>query len=295
MHFGVEPRQWFVYSHCRFIWPILILLLTCLRSSGQPDSSVVEKDWQLVWSDEFERAGAPDSRNWKVERGFVRNNEIQWYQPDNARCEHGLLIIEGRREHKPNPGYQAGSANWRLNRPFIEYTSSSLQTRGLHDWQYGRFVMRGRIDTSPGLWPAFWSLGVAGQWPANGEIDIMEYYRTMLLANVAWGTDKPNKAEWRTTKKLITSFTDPDWSKKFHVWRMDWDETAIQLYVDDELLNSVSLTETINKDGTGVNPFRQPHYLLLNLAIGGDNGGDPATTAFPSRFEVDYVRVYQKQ
>ena len=75
---------------------------------------------------------------------------------------------------------------------------------------------------------------------------------------------------------------------------MDWDETAIRIYVDDLLLNEVLLTETINQDGTGKNPFRQPHYMLLNLAIGGDNGGDPANTKFPNRFEVDYVRVYQK-
>ena len=75
---------------------------------------------------------------------------------------------------------------------------------------------------------------------------------------------------------------------------MDWDEKAIKLYVDDELLNSVNLAETVNRDGKGKNPFHQPHYILLNLAIGGDNGGDPSKTNFPTRFEVDYVRVYQK-
>lgn len=75
---------------------------------------------------------------------------------------------------------------------------------------------------------------------------------------------------------------------------MDWDETAIRLYVDNQLLNEVALSETVNQDGTNRNPFRQPQYLLLNLAIGGDNGGDPSTTTFPNRFEVDYVRVYQQ-
>ena len=76
---------------------------------------------------------------------------------------------------------------------------------------------------------------------------------------------------------------------------MDWDENAIRLYVDGALLNTTNLQDTVNQDGTGKNPFRQPHYLLLNLAIGGQNGGDPATTTFPARFEVDYVRVYQKR
>ena len=283
----------------RKIWFILpILLLAGLRGFGQttvPTQSKAGDGWKLVWADEFDTDGVPNPENWKVETGFVRNNELQWYQPDNARCNGGFLIIEGRREHKPNPNYQPASSSWKTNRPAIDYTSSSLHTNGLHSWQYGRFEMRGRIDTSPGMWPAFWTLGTKGEWPANGEIDIMEYYRNMLLANVAWGTDKQYKAEWRSTKKPMDSFNDPDWSKKFHVWRMDWDETAIRLYVDDALLNSVPLSETINKDGTGINPFRRPHYVLLNLAIGGDNGGDPSASTFPGRYEVDYVRVYQKQ
>lgn len=100
-------------------------------------------EWKLVWSDEFNKNGKPDPNNWTYENGFVRNNELQWYQPDNARCENGLLIIEGRREKKRNPRYDPNSKDWRRNRQFAEYTSSSLLTRGIHSWQYGRFVMRG--------------------------------------------------------------------------------------------------------------------------------------------------------
>lgn len=154
--------------------------------------------------------------------------------------------------------------------------------------------MRARIDTRPGLWTAFWTLGVSGEWPSNGEIDIMEYYRNMLLANVAWGTSTPFKAEWRTVKKPLTDFHDPHWSNQFHVWRMDWDADSLKLYVDDLLMNSVSLATTVNGDGSRKNPFRQPHYIVLNMAIGGQNGGDPSSTPFPARFEVDYVRVYQR-
>lgn len=277
---------------------LLFLLYFPLGGGNATDSSAArtqaDTTWKLVWADDFTKDGAPDPKNWTFEQGFVRNHEHQWYQPENARCKDGLLIIEGRREHRPNPTYQPNSSDWKTSRPSIDYTSSSLHTNGLHQWQYGRFDMRGRIDTSPGMWPAFWTLGVSGEWPSNGEIDIMEYYRNHLLANVAWATAKRYTAEWRSTKKPMNSFSDPDWSKKFHVWRMDWDEKAIKLYVDDQLLNEVSLSETINQDGTGHNPFKQPHYLLLNLAIGGDNGGDPSATTFPSRFEVDYVRVYQK-
>jgi beta-glucanase (GH16 family) len=279
---------------------LLLPLSLLLVSQKITISPVIETDikadntWRLVWADEFNTDGAPDPKNWKFEQGFVRNNELQWYQPDNARCQGGLLVIEGRREHRPNPLYQANSTDWKTKRPYIDYTSSSLQTAGLHNWKYGRFEMRGRIETRQGLWPAFWTLGVAGEWPANGEVDIMEYYRNKLLANVAWGTNKRYKAEWRTKTKAIDSFNDPDWEKKFHVWRMDWTETAMDLYVDDLRLNHVDLSETINGDGTNINPFHQPHYLLLNLAIGGDNGGDPSATPFPSKYEVDYVRVYQK-
>jgi beta-glucanase (GH16 family) len=272
--------------------------ISCHAQSSQPAArlalSPADTTWKLVWADEFNTPGAPDPKNWQFETGFARNHEDQWYQADNARCAEGLLTIEARREQKPNPTYRATGNDWRTQRKTIEYTSSSLNTNGLHQWQYGRFEMRGRIDVSPGMWPAFWTLGVAGEWPSNGEIDIMEYYRNDLLANVAWGTNQRYKAEWRTTKKPIASFTDPTWASKFHVWRMDWDETGIRLYVDDQLLNSVSLRETVNQNGTNTNPFKQPHYVLLNLALGGDNGGDPGKTTFPRRFDIDYVRVYQR-
>ena len=249
--------------------------------------------YALVWADEFDRDGAPDPKNWEYERGFVRNQEAQWYRPENARVADGLLVIEARRERVANPNFEAGASDWRRNREFAEYTSASLLTRGLHSWQYGRFEMRGRIDTRAGMWPAFWTLGVRGTWPHNGEIDIMEYYRGMLLANVAWGGAKRFESIWADTRKPIASFAEPDWASHFHVWRMDWDERAIVLSVDGLRLNEVDLNRTVNQDGTGTNPFHQPLYLLVNLAIGGTQGGDPSQTSFPARYEIDYVRVYE--
>lgn len=210
------------------------------KDTGSSSNNNPSTGLKLVWSDEFNKEGRPDPNNWTYERGFVRNQELQWYQPENARCENGLLIIEGRRQHKQNPRYRADGRDWRQNREYAEYTSSSLTTRRLHSWKFGRFEMRGRIDTRPGLWPAFWTLGIEGSWPSNGEIDIMEYYRGMLL-------------------------------------------------------NEIDLARTINKDEEGKNPFHQPHYIILNLAIGGKAGGDPSNTKFPAKFEVDYVRIYQKQ
>ena len=262
--------------------------------------------YKLVWSDEFNRDGPPDSTNWHYEKGFLRNEENQWYQPENAWCKNGILTIEARREQKPNPNYVPNSKDWRTNRPTIDYTSACLRTSGLHAWKYGRFEMRGRIDIYRGCWPAWWALGVQGRWPGNGEIDMMEFYRNRLLANIACqGAD--GKAEWFSRTKPVDSLgflagspkadsaAGAAWAAKFHIWRMDWNEESIQLYVDDLLLNEVALSALVNKDGSKFEPFKQPEYMLLNLAIGGQNGGDPAATPFPRRFEVDYVRVYQKE
>jgi beta-glucanase (GH16 family) len=262
--------------------------MTVTSASGKKET------YKLVWADEFNKDGKPDTTNWRYEKGFVRNDELQWYQEENARCENGVLIIEGRKESKLNPQYEAGSRDWRRNRRNIEYTASSINTSGKHTWQYGRFVMRGRIDIRSGLWPAWWTLGVNGRWPANGEIDIMEYYRKKLLANIAFmGANR--RAEWYSRTFSIDSLGGKEWASKFHIWRMDWDENRIALFVDDILLNQVELGKLVNKDGDNVNPFKQPHYMLLNLAMGGMNGGDLAGTGFPNRFEVDYVRVYQKR
>lgn len=274
--------------HLKLLFLIAIFILNTSFAKAQNTSR-----YKLVWADEFNKNGVPDSSNWVYENGFVRNHELQWYQSQNARCENGELIIEAKKVAQLSPGYVAGSKDWRKNRDSIHYTSACLLTKGLHSWQYGRFVMRGRIDISDGMWPAWWTLGLQKRWPANGEIDIMEYYRKRLLANIAC-LGKDDKAQWHSNRFNIDSMGGKNWAAKFHTWRMDWDEKFIALYIDDHLLNKVSLDSLVNKDGSGFNPFKQSHYMLLNLAIGGDNGGDPSKTIFPKKFEIDYVRVYQK-
>ena len=257
----------------------------------------VIKGMKLIWHDEFEVDGKPNTAYWKYENGFVRNQELQWYQPDNASCKGGVLIIEGRKEQVQNPTYIADSDNWKTNRASAEYTSASIQTRGLKQWQYGSVEVRARIDTTTGSWPAIWTLGASGEWPDNGEVDIMEFYRVKdvptILANVAWGTSQKYIAKWDEKKVPLEYFTskDTDWVKKFHIWRMDWTKQSIDLYLDEELINTTSLRETVNADGS--NPFVKEQYLLLNLAIGG-NGGKPANTTSSIRYEVDYVRIYQQ-
>jgi beta-glucanase (GH16 family) len=289
----MNHKKIFIITYCVFLMVVSTAIAKKTKSTEKNDNSY--NGYQLVWSDEFNTDGPPDFVKWTYERGFVRNQELQWYQPDNAICKNGMLVIEARRERIKNPNYKPDSKNWMLNREYAEYTSSSLTTKGIYSRMFGRFEMRGRIDTRPGMWPAFWTLGDDGNWPSCGEIDIMEYYRGILLANAAWASEKPWSPIWDDSKKPITDFNDPNWSEKFHVWRMDWDANSIELYVDDLLLNTIDLQKTINQDGQNENPFHQPHYIILNLAIGGTQGGDPSETEFPAKYEIDYIRIYREQ
>ena len=278
----------------------LLNLILCLPITL---NVLAQDNWQLVWSDEFNTDGALDSSVWNFEQGYARNEEVQWYQADNAVCKDGCLVIEARKEeNRKNPLYVSGSNDWRKRRELIEYTSSSVTTAGKKEFLYGRFEVKARIPVAKGAWPAIWTLGSGMEWPSCGEIDIMEYYQIKgvphILANAAWGKDRQWDAQWDSQATPYSHFTDkdPDWASKFHIWRMDWDEEAIKLYLDDELLNEIPLKNTVNgKIGKGTNPFTRPQYLLLNLAIGGINGGPIDEAALPMKYEIDYVRVYQKE
>ena len=251
---------------------------------------------KLVFSEEFNYTGKPDSTIWNYEQGFKRNNELQWYQSDNADCSNGRLLIEGRKVNFPNPNFSSESTDWRKNRETVEYTAASITTSKKKQWLYGRFEVRARIDTAMGSWPAIWLLGSGREWPACGEIDMMEFYRykgdPVVLANVAWSDKGRFNPIWDNYRKPLSELLakDKKWTQKYHVWRMDWTPTEIRLYVDDVLYNTTLLSETINADG--LNPFTKPMFLLLNLALG-SNGGTPSASESNFLYEVDYVRVYQ--
>ncbi len=278
-----------------------VIIVTSVRAVNPylPDKGEIPRiaGMKLVFSEDFNNEGKPNPENWGYETGFKRNEELQWYLSDNANCSGGRLLIEGKRANFTNPNYVAGSTDWKTNRKTVNYTSSSIISRGKQSWLFGRFEIRARVDTSKGSWPAIWTLGVSKEWPSCGEIDIMEFYRVSgvptVLANVAWGTATRWTAKWDSFKKPLSTLLakDADWPKKYHIWRMDWTSDSIRLYVDDELYNYTLLNQTINADGT--NPFLQAQYMLLNLALG-SGGGDPSKTVFPLQYEVDYVRVYQK-
>lgn len=270
----------------------------------KPDPSDIPEieGYTLLWSDEFNIDGPPDENNWNFEEGFVRNEELQWYQPDNAVCEDGALIITGKKEKVRNPNYEAGSDDWKKNREYAEYTSTSMTTYNKMHFKFGRIEIRAKIPTAQGAWPAIWTLGEWWEWPSCGEIDILEYYLSggepKIHANFAWGTSQRWVAQWNSWNTPFSYFTDkdPEWADKYHVWRMDWEEDKTYMYIDDEQIRDVWTNSMWNGgyDGNYENPFHIRHYVLLNLALG-SNGGTPDDNAFPMKYEIDYVRVYQKK
>lgn len=276
---------------------IILIVSVLLFPIGVEAQTTIPDDYRLVWQDEFDRGDKPNPEYWSFELGFVRNHELQWYLEDNASLQNGLLVLEGKKEQIRNPAFAPGTENWRNKSEYAEYTSASINTKGKFSFQYGILEVRAKIDTSMGMWPAIWTLGDERPWPANGEIDVLEFYRRndnpIILANAAWAGENV-RAQWDESVVPLEELISENraWPDNYHIWKMDWTESYIRLYLDESLLNEIDLSETINPDG--FNPFHQPHYILLNLAIG-SNGGDPSSTNFPKQYLVDYVRVYQRE
>lgn len=255
-------------------------------------------EWKLVWSDEFDRDGLPDPAKWAGEEGFVRNHELQYYTTNrarNARVENGHLILEAHQERFPNAQYQTNAPvrRWQQRREQADYTSASLTTRGKVSWTYGRIEARAKVPAGRGTWPAIWMLGAniaTVGWPACGEIDILEYVGHepgVVHANVHTRGFNHTRGNGRGAKLKL-----PDAAEAFHVYAVEWTPRRLEFFVDDRKYF------TLENDGTGVDswPFDAPHYLILNLAIGGDWGGQRGVdaAAFPQRLTIDYVRVYQR-
>jgi len=243
----------------------VLLLLPCIIQTRA-------QNWKLVWSDEFNYSGLPDSSKWGNEVGFVRNNELQYYTKqriENSRVVGGNLLIIGKKEAYKN----------------AKYTSASLVTDGKNSWTYGKIEARMKLPKGQGMWPAFWMLGQnihSVGWPECGEIDIMEHINNEDLLH---GT-----LHWFNEKHISSGGTTPCDVTKFHNYSIEWDKESVKLMLDGKKYWEVNIKDGINS----TEEFHKPHYIILNLAIGGDWPKNPdATTAFPDTMYVDYVRVYQ--
>ena len=277
---------------------------------GVPDDHELEGGYRLVWHDEFNGTGAPNTDMWRFEEGFQRNEEDQWYKKDNAEMKENALVFTAKQERVKNPNYNpnaTGGNSWKQTREYAEYTSACVVAQNKYAFKYGKLVVRAKIPIEQGGWPAIWSTGNWYEWPLGGEIDFLEFYKNKIHANLCWGGNKRWDGSWNSANYPITDFTSKDakWAEKYHVWMMDWDEKYIRIYLDDVLLNETDLSTTYNKgdhgagEGGYINPYSNDlegfgQLMMLNLAIGGSNGR-PIEATFPLEYRVDYVRVYQKK
>jgi beta-glucanase (GH16 family) len=239
----------------------------------------------LLWSEEFNYSGTPNTSIWNFESGFKRNEELQWYQSANASVNGSDLVITAKRETISNPNYVAGSSDWTTNRQYAYYTSSSMTTGGKKSFGKGYYEMRAKIPTAVGTWAAWWSLGnnclTGGGWPYCGEIDMLEWY---------WQGTHANVMNQNQVWDGAYTYRDLSFANDYHTWGMIIDDDWIRLYVDGvEVNNTPQSFCWIN----GYNPFlSQEMYMIVNLAIGGVAGGDPSNTSFPQVYYIDYFRYY---
>lgn len=266
--------------------PLQFLLLFAFLLSGAASAA----EWKLVWSDEFEGSGHPDPEKWGYESGFVRNREKQYYTTKrlkNARLENGYLVIEGHKESLTT-GDLANEPSKKQAK--FNYTAASLHTKGLADWKFGKIEVRAKVPKGKGTWPAIWTLGSnipEVGWPRCGEIDIMEFVGKepgKIHGNAHFHREGKHASDHKERK------TKEVW-KEFHTYSIEWDTNHIHFAFDNQRYHSFRLEKANTPAG---NPFRKPHYLLLNLALGGNWGGEIDESIFPVQYLIDYVRIYQK-
>lgn len=244
-------------------------------------ASIQNTEPELVWSEEFNYEGLPDSDKWSYNVGGHGwgNNELQYYtkkRSDNARVEDGKLIITAKKETFKKK----------------QYTSARLITKNKGDWKYGKIEVRAKLPDGFGTWPAIWMLPTLDRgldWPKDGEIDIMEHVGYNL--GTVYGTIHTKKYNHMIGTQKSDSIYIADLHENFHVYSINWDDKQITWSVDNE--EYLTLFKE-NEDELGW-PFDKEFHLILNLAVGGNWGGKMGVDEdiWPKQLEVDYVRVYQ--
>jgi beta-glucanase (GH16 family) len=261
---------------------ILLLLLVAFGSCERDDFQKLEqRNWQLVWSDDFEGPAGqlPDASKWTFDLGTGQdgwgNLELQSYTNNPANISkdgQGNLVITALRNGN-------------------SFTSARIKTQGLFAQKYGRFEARLKTPYGPGLWPAFWLLGENIEtvgWPQCGEIDIMEL-RGQEPHIIHGSIHGPGYSGGNPVTKgygLINSRFDAD----FNIFAIEWDADKIDFFVNDFLYQRIT-----PNDVQGEWVFDQPFFILLNVAVGGNYVGFPTPqTPFPQKMVIDYVKVYQE-
>ena len=247
---------------------IILFILLLLQQS----SFAQTKYNKLIWADEFNHNGAPDSSKWNYELGAGGwgNNELEYYtsRPQNVIVKNGMLHITALKENYKGSGY----------------TSARILTKGKFSFKYGRVEVRAKVPSGVGTWPAIWMLGSnidSANWPAAGEIDIMEHLGRDL--NNIYGTlHYPGHFGGNANGKTLMI---KNATTQFHIYGLEWSPKEIKISVDGKVYQTVQNSPDI--------PFNHNFFIILNMAMGGNFGGpvDPKVTK--ATMEIDYVRVYQ--
>lgn len=290
MNGPVKPMPNHIRSHSWISSAFTLATLTMLAGTNLALQAQSLPGWALEWSDEFSQTNSvtPDPAKWAYDLGGGGwgNNELQSYtsRTNNCRIEDGHLIIEAHKES------YAGTDN-----KARDYTSARLKTKGKAAWTCGRIEAGIKVPRGQGIWPAFWMLGTdidkAG-WPACGEIDIME--NIGKEPGIVHGTI--HGPGYSGGSGIGGGYTLPEGaalSDDFHRFAVEWETNRIRWFIDDQAYFTVTPT---NLPANTRWAYDKPHFILLNLAVGGNWPGNPnSTTVFPQRMVVDYVRVYTRR
>ncbi|PLX30802.1 MAG: glycosyl hydrolase family 16 [Ignavibacteria bacterium] len=260
---------------------IMLILLFAGAGCGDDTSDPGSTQWRMVWEDTFDGPAGqpPDSTKWDHDVGTDWGNaqlEYDTDRPENASLDgEGHLVIVAKKEsYRGQP-----------------YTSARIVTRGLFERAYGRYEARIQLPYGQGLWPAFWLLGTNIEtvgWPQCGEIDIMEYrgQQPSTLHGTLHGPGY-SAAEGITQRYDLTN---DRFDTGFHTFAVEWEQDEIRWYIDDVHYHTVA-----REDVPGEWVYDHPFYIILNVAVGGGWVGAPnASTTFPQRMLIDYVRVFEE-
>jgi len=256
---------------------VALAAVLCLPATGMAE-------WALEHEEDFSRAQALDASYWRLETGYVRNREDQYYSDRNATVGGGVLRLEARREAIPNAQWKPGSGDWRLKPRTSQYTSASLVAR--QPLQYGRIEVVARTPPGAGMWPAIWLLH-EGEG-VYGEIDIFEAvgkHPDTVFAGVHYGRT-PRTRQHRNDSRVV-----PGFEGSWHTHTLEWTPDAIRVSLDGQPWFNVDPELARLPDGG--DPLRQPMRLRINLALGGSWGGTIDEDKLPGRMDIASVRVWR--